>query len=135
MITGSTEDNKVKQGFEGPHGQYTNFNKRINKKNMNWIGEPRYALQSHNKPTDTMTKFYKECGFEVSWDFDRKYHWDELLLNGKMVIQVEQGITKEQFLKAVDDLLENHEADLPFFMASNLPKDKFNKILIKHFKK
>lgn len=91
-----------------------------------------YALQKHNID-DAMAEFYKACGFEISWDFDKHLHWDELYLDNDLIFQGEQNITKKEFLKAMKGLFKDKDYDIPFFLASNINRKDLKKIIKKHF--
>ena len=87
----------------------------------------RGFLRKPDQVNQELTQFFKDNGFEVSWDYDKFYEWIEVYENGKNIIQIESKVTVEQF---IDLLVKDYEArqkgifiDPEFFVASNLFDD------------
>jgi hypothetical protein len=60
---------------------------------------------------DPLSQFFKERGWDATWDFDNKGYWHEVSYKGKLIIQVEFGTP-------VDDMLESLKRLVPEFDAS-----------------
>ena len=61
-----------------------------------------------NNYNDQVQKFCKENNIEHSWDFNSKNGtWNEILFDGKLLMQITQGITVEQFKNVITILSKN----------------------------
>lgn len=58
-------------------------------------------------------KFFKNLGYEYSWDYDRKGHWHELYKDGKLILQVEMVPLKQ----IVDDMCVIEEIEVDYFLG------------------
>lgn len=73
--------------------------------------------QQFNNPNDPVKTFCKEHGIECSWDRDDQHGaWNEIFIDGKLLIQITQGITVDQFKIAMKHLSEN-------FYTAHIPDD------------
>lgn len=84
-------------------------------------------LRKTEEVNPKLTQYFKDNGFEVSWDSDRYYEWIEIYENRKLIMQIESNITVEQF---IDLLLRDYDArkkgvfiDPGFFVASDVFND------------
>lgn len=70
-----------------------------------------------NNNNDEVQKFCKENNIEYSWDWNRKNGvWNEILFDGKILMQINQGITLNQFLNVINILSKD-------FYAKDFPDD------------
>lgn len=51
--------------------------------------------------TDEVYRFCKDNNIEIGWDQDSIEVWNEILLDGRLVIQVQSDIKLSQFLNAI----------------------------------
>lgn len=42
-----------------------------------------------------VAKYFKNLGYDYSWDFDKELHWHELYKDGKLIMQVEMVPLKD----------------------------------------
>lgn len=70
-------------------------------------------LAEHNNPKDEVYQFCKKNGIEITWDSARfrTEFWNEILLDGKMTIQVQQGIKLSQFLNAIQLIAKDYRTE------------------------
>ena len=81
-------------------------------------------LRGPNQVNQELTQFFKDNGFEVSWDHDRYYEWIEIYENNKMIMQIESNVTVEKF---IDLLIRDYKSrqegvfiDAGFFIAGDI---------------
>ena len=84
-------------------------------------------LKKPEQVNHELTQFFKDNGFEVSWDYDKYYEWIEVYENSKMLLQIQSDVTVEKF---IDLLKRDYDArqkgifiDAGFFIASNIFDD------------
>ena len=64
-----------------------------------------------NNNNDEVQRFCKENNIEYSWDWNSKNGtWNEILFDGKLLMQITQGITAEQFKNVITILSNNFYA-------------------------
>lgn len=65
--------------------------------------------------------YFKENGFETSWDSDNEFKWVELYIDNSMVLQIDYKISKRQFIDLMVDHIKGmdngKDIDTPFFIA------------------
>lgn len=79
---------------------------------MNTLAQP---LKMFNETvTDPVYHFCKQNDIEVGWDIDKwkSESWNNIFLNGYLVLQVKHGITTKQFINLVNHLMDNF--DIPY---------------------
>jgi len=97
---------------------YADF-KNLNENNM-------YIDRNNNN--DEVQKFCKDNDIDFSWDWDNKNGvWNEILFDGKLLMQITQGISVEQF-KNVIKILSNN------FYVTEFPDDVHFTICVKQNK-
>lgn len=84
-------------------------------------------LRGPSQVNQELTQFFKDSGFEVSWDHDRYYEWIEVYENNKMIMQIESNVTVENF---IDLLIRDYKSrqegvfiDAGFFIAGDIFDD------------
>jgi len=97
---------------------------------------------SHNNPVDPVQLFCIQNKIEYSWDWNGKNGvWNEILIDGKLLMQITQGITVEQFKIAIIHLSKNfytaHIPDEGIDYTICLPQNEeteemFNRFFEKH---
>jgi hypothetical protein len=81
-----------------------------------WLIKEGYAddVQKYvdkNNHNDEVQKFCKENNIEYSWDWNKGNGiWNEILFEGKLLMQLTQGITIEQFKNVITILSQNFYA-------------------------
>jgi hypothetical protein len=64
-----------------------------------------------NNHNDEVQRFCKENNIEYSWDWNSENGtWNEILFDGKLLMQITQGITAEQFKNVIIILSNNFYA-------------------------
>jgi hypothetical protein len=64
-------------------------------------------------------KYFKNLGYDYSWDFDRQYRWHELYKDRKLVLQVEMVPLE----KIIRDMVIIEEIVVDYFIAGH-PENK-----------
>jgi hypothetical protein len=62
--------------------------------------------------TSSLSKFFKDRGWSVTWDFDNKGRWFEIMYNGKIIMQIEEDVSINEFIKTVKDFVPSFNSDL-----------------------
>lgn len=89
-----------------------------------------------NPPNNVLNQeffdFFTSKNYNVSWDFDNKYTWYEIIKNKKRIIQVQykEELTLANFISDCKAQLNNQQSEVEadFWIACKSDKD-YNKFL------
>lgn len=67
----------------------------------------------NNNEESDFARYFKNLGYDYSWDYDRSYRWHELGIDGKFFIQIEM-VSLEKIIK---DMCTIEDIELDYFAA------------------
>ena len=70
-------------------------------------------LSENPNPSDEVFAFCKKNKISVSWDFSRRLGvvWNEIYMDDKLLMQIDQGITLKQFLRVIKKLHKDFDSN------------------------
>ena len=71
---------------------------------------------------DELPEYFKSFGLGCYYDWDRVYSWYEVNWKGRQIIQIQSGISKDEFIKLMVEFFTDVWDTPPIFLASNKKK-------------
>jgi len=79
------------------------------------------------KDNDELPKYFKSFELGCYYDWDRSHSWYDVSWNGKRIIQVQAGTSKEYFIQLMIEFFTDVWDTPPIYLASDCKKKKIFK--------